>query len=34
MLQHKMNQKDESQVWSPPTTSSLETEWVYSKRSR
>jgi len=34
ILQHKITPKNQSQEWSPPTTSSLETEQVYSGRSR
>jgi len=33
ILQHKINAKKLSQVWSPPTTSGLEMEWDYFHRT-
>jgi len=32
--QHKMNPKNYSQVWLPPSTSGVKTEQAYSGRSR
>jgi len=34
LLKHKKTQKKQEQVWSPFTTSGLETEWVYCQRKR